>query len=162
MSIIRVTKQFHFEMAHALLDYDGPCKNIHGHSYQLNVTVKGKVKTPSVPARPPEPFRAGADNTSNSDEGMVVDFGVIKKIVKDLVVDVFDHALVLNEKAKIDVSNFEFMNKLIRVPYQPTCENMLVHFAKTIQDHLPNHIKLHSLFLRETNTSFAEWFAEDN
>lgn len=146
MSIIRVTKQFHFEMAHALLDYDGPCKNIHGHSYQLNVTVKGKVKT----------------NTSDSDEGMVVDFGVIKKVVKELVVDVFDHALVLNERAKIDVSNFEFMNKLIRVPYQPTCENMLVHFAKTIQDHLPGHIQLHSLFLRETNTSFAEWFAEDN
>lgn len=146
MSVVRVTKQFHFEMAHALLDYDGPCKNIHGHSYQLNVTVKGNVKT----------------NTSDSDEGMVVDFGIIKKIVKELVVDVFDHALVLNERAKIDVSNFEFMNKLIRVPYQPTCENMLVHFAKTIQEHLPNHIKLHSLFLRETNTSFAEWFAEDN
>lgn len=146
MSIIRVTKQFHFEMAHALLDYDGPCKNIHGHSYQLNVTVKGKVKT----------------NTNDSDEGMVVDFGVIKKVVKELVVDVFDHALVLNEKAKIDVSNFEFMNKLIRVPYQPTCENMLIHFAKTIQDNLPNHIELHSLFLRETNTSFAEWFAVDN
>lgn len=146
MSIIRVTKQFHFEMAHALLDYDGPCKNIHGHSYQLNVTVKGMVKT----------------NTSDSDEGMVVDFGIIKKIVKELVVDVYDHALVLNQKAKIDVSNLELMNKLIRVPYQPTCENMLVHFAKTIQDNLPSHIKLHSLFLRETNTSFAEWFAEDN
>lgn len=146
MSVVRVTKQFHFEMAHALLDYDGPCKNIHGHSYQLNVTVKGMVKT----------------NTSDSDEGMVVDFGIIKKIVKGLVVDVFDHALVLNERAKIDVSNFEFMNKLIRVPYQPTCENMLVHFAKTIQQNLPSHIKLHSLFLRETNTSFAEWFSEDN
>lgn len=146
MSVVRVTKQFHFEMAHALLDYDGPCKNIHGHSYQLNVTVKGNVKT----------------NTSDSDEGMVVDFGIIKKIVKEMVVDVYDHALVLNQKAKIDVSNFEFMNKLIRVPYQPTCENMLVHFAKTIQAHLPSHIKLHSLFLRETNTSFAEWFAEDN
>jgi 6-pyruvoyltetrahydropterin/6-carboxytetrahydropterin synthase len=146
MSVVRVTKQFHFEMAHALLDYDGPCKNIHGHSYQLNVTVKGMVKT----------------NTSDSDEGMVVDFGIIKKIVKELVVDVFDHSLVLNERAKIDVSNFEFMNKLIRVPYQPTCENMLVHFAKTIQQNLPSHIKLHSLFLRETNTSFAEWFAEDN
>ena len=146
MSVVRVTKQFHFEMAHALLDYDGPCKNIHGHSYQLNVTVKGMVKT----------------NTSDSDEGMVVDFGIIKKIVKELVVDVFDHALVLNERAEIDVSNFEFMNKLIRVPYQPTCENMLVHFAKTIQQNLPSHIKLHSLFLRETNTSFAEWFVEDN
>ncbi|MBE7442195.1 MAG: 6-carboxytetrahydropterin synthase QueD [Flavobacteriales bacterium] len=146
MSVVRVTKQFHFEMAHALLDYDGPCKNIHGHSYQLNVTVKGNVKT----------------NTSDSDEGMVVDFGIIKKIVKEMVVDVYDHALVLNQKAKIDVSNFEFMNKLIRVPYQPTCENMLVHFADVIKNNLPAHIQLHSLFLRETNTSFAEWFAEDN
>lgn len=146
MSTIRVTKQFHFEMAHALLNYDGPCKNIHGHSYQLNVTVKGKVKT----------------NTNDSDEGMVVDFGVIKKVVKDLVVDVYDHALVLNEKANIDVNQFQFMNKLIRVPYQPTCENMLVHFATLLKDKLPHNITLHSLFLRETNTSFAEWFAEDN
>ena len=146
MSVVRVTKQFHFEMAHALLDYDGPCKNIHGHSYQLNVTVKGNVKT----------------NTSDSDEGMVVDFGIIKKIVKELVVDVYDHALVMNERAKIDVSNFEFMNKLIRVPYQPTCENMLVHFADVIKNNLPADIQLHSLFLRETNTSFAEWFSEDN
>jgi len=146
MSTIRVTKQFHFEMAHALLNYDGPCKNIHGHSYQLNVTVKGKVKT----------------NTNDSDEGMVVDFGVIKNVVKDLVVDVYDHALVLNEKANIDVSQFQFMNKLIRVPYQPTCENMLVHFASLLKNKLPQDIILHSLFLRETNTSFAEWFAEDN
>lgn len=146
MSVIRVTKQFHFEMAHALLKYDGPCKNIHGHSYQLNVTVKGVVK----------------NNTSDSDEGMVVDFGVIKKVVKDLVVDVYDHALVLNEKATIDVSQFEFMDKLIRVPFQPTCENMLIYFASLLKDKLPTDIKLHSLFLRETNTSYAEWFAADN
>ncbi len=146
MSIIRVAKQFHFEMAHALLDYDGPCKNIHGHSYQLNVTVKGKVKT----------------NTSDSDEGMVVDFGIIKKVVKELVVDVYDHALVLNEKANINTANFECASKLIRVPFQPTCENMLVYFASLLKDELPKNVTLHSLFLRETNTSYAEWFAEDN
>lgn len=146
MSVIRVTKQFHFEMAHALLNYEGPCKNIHGHSYQLNVTVKGAVK----------------NNTNDSDEGMVVDFGVIKKVVKEHVVDVYDHALVLNVKADIDVSQFQFMNKLIRVPFQPTCENMLVYFAEVLKDKLPSHIQLHSLFLRETATSFAEWFANDN
>lgn len=147
MSIIRVTKQFHFEMAHALLNYDGPCKNIHGHSYQLNVTVKGKVKT----------------NTNDSDEGMVVDFGEIKKVVKDLVVDVYDHALVLNEKANIEVSQFQSASGgLIKVPFQPTCENMLVYFADLLKHKLPKNITLHSLFLRETNTSFAEWFADDN
>jgi len=146
MSIIRITKQFEFEMAHALVGYDGPCKNIHGHSYKLDVTVKGEIK----------------EGTSDSDEGMVIDFGVIKKIVKDLIVEKYDHALVLNDKMEIDISNFDFMNKLILVPFQPTCELLLAHYAKLIIQELPVNISLHSLFLRETPTSYAEWFAEDN
>ena len=146
MSVIRITKEFQFEMAHALLGYDGPCKNIHGHSYKLDVTVLGNVK----------------EDTSDSDEGMVVDFGVIKNIVKELIVDEFDHSLVLNEKMNIDKSQFSFMNKLILVPYQHTCELMLVDFAKMIKENLPANIQLHSLMLRETPTSYAEWFAADN
>ncbi len=146
MSTIRITKEFQFEMAHALLGYDGPCKNIHGHSYKLNVTVLGQVK----------------ENTSDSDEGMVIDFGIIKNIVKKLIIDEYDHSLVLNEQMKIDKSQFNFMNKLIIVPFQPTCELLLVHFAQLIKAQLPTHIKLHSLFLRETPSSYAEWFAEDN
>lgn len=146
MSIIRITKEFQFEMAHALVGYDGPCKNIHGHSYKLKVTVKGDVK----------------EGTSDSDEGMVIDFGIIKRIVKDLIVDKYDHSLVLNEKMDVDISQFQFMNSLIISPYQPTCENMLIDFAEIIQEKLPNHISLHSLFLRETPNSYAEWFAADN
>lgn len=146
MSIIRITKEFKFEMAHALLGYEGPCKNIHGHSYKLNVTVKGKVK----------------NETSDSDEGMVVDFGIIKKIVNDLIIHKYDHALVLNEKMKIDFSQFNFMQKLILVPFQPTCENLLLQYANLIKTQLPANLSLHSLFLRETPTSYAEWFAEDN
>lgn len=146
MSAIRITKEFDFEMAHALVGYDGPCKNIHGHSYKLKVTVKGNVK----------------NNTSDSDEGMVVDFGIIKKIVKELIVDKYDHALVLNQKMKIDETQFDFMNKLIIVPFQPTCENLLLHYADLIKEKLPNQLELTYLFLRETPTSYAEWFAEDN
>lgn len=146
MSIIRITKEFKFEMAHALIGYDGPCKNIHGHSYRLNVTVKGKVK----------------NGTSDSDEGMVVDFGIIKKIVNELIVDKYDHALVLNDKMKIDFSTFDFMQKLILVPFQPTCENLLLHYAELIKAQLPSNLSLNSLFLRETPTSFAEWYADDN
>ena len=146
MSVIRITKEFQFEMAHALVGYDGPCKNIHGHSYKLKVTVKGEVKK----------------DTSDSDEGMVIDFGLIKKIVNDLIVDKYDHSLVLNEKMEIDTAQFKFMNKLIILPYQPTCELMLVDFAAQIKEQLPSHIELHSLFLRETPNSYAEWFAEDN
>jgi len=146
MSIIRITKEFQFEMAHALLGYDGPCKNIHGHSYQLKVTVKGEIK----------------EGTSDSDEGMVIDFGVIKEIVNEQIVNPYDHSLVLNEKMNIDTSQFGFMNKLIIVPFQPTCEKLLVHYASLIQSKLPARITLHSLFLRETPNSYAEWFAEEN
>lgn len=146
MSVIRITKEFEFEMAHALLGYDGPCKNIHGHSYKLKVAVKGTVK----------------NGTNDSDEGMVVDFGVIKKIVKELIVDVYDHSLVLNQKMDIDTSQFQFMNKLISVPFQPTCENLLVHYAELIKSKLPDHLTLSYLFLRETPSSYAEWFAEDH
>ncbi|PCJ26358.1 MAG: 6-carboxytetrahydropterin synthase QueD [Flavobacteriales bacterium] len=146
MAIIRITKEFQFEMAHALLGYDGPCKNIHGHSYKLDVTVIGEVK----------------NGTSDSDEGMVIDFGVIKKIIKELIVDEYDHSLVLNEKMKIDPAQFNFMNKLIIVPFQPTCELLLDHYANLIKSKLPSNIQLHSLKLRETPTSYAEWFAADN
>jgi len=146
MSVIRITKEFQFEMAHALLGYDGPCKNIHGHSYQLKVTVKGKVK----------------ENTSDSDEGMVIDFGIVKNIVNEQVVHPYDHSLVLNQKMKIDKTQFEFMEKLILLPFQPTCENLLVHYAALIKNQFPKNIHLHSLFLRETPNSYAEWFAEDN
>ncbi len=146
MSVIRITKEFHFEMAHALLGYDGPCKNIHGHSYHLKVTVKGEIK----------------EGTTDSDEGMVIDFGIIKNIVNDLIVKPYDHSLVLSDKIKIDENQYEFMNKLIIVPFQPTCELLLIEFVALIKSKLPSTISLESLFLRETPNSYAEWFADDN
>ena len=146
MSVIRITKEFNFEMAHALMGYDGPCKNIHGHSYHLEVTVKGLVK----------------NETNDSDEGMVVDFGDIKRVVKTEIVDLYDHALVLNEKMGLDLPQLNFMQKLITVPFQPTCENLLDHFAKLIQAKIPEKVTLIRLYLRETPTSYAEWYLEDN
>jgi 6-pyruvoyltetrahydropterin/6-carboxytetrahydropterin synthase len=146
MSTIRITKEFKFEMAHALVGHNGPCKNIHGHSYKLKVSVKGKVK----------------NGTNDSDEGMVVDFTIIKNIVDKLIVKEYDHSLVLWDKMKIDKAQFDFMNKLILVPFNPTCENLLVSFATMIKKELPSNIELTYLLLRETPNSYAEWFAEDN
>lgn len=147
MSAIRLTKEFKWEMAHALLGYDGPCRNIHGHSYELVVTVIG---VPSMRIDDPK-------------LGMVMDFKDLKGIVRDCIVDEVDHALMLNEAVDADLvtslrKNYE---KIILVPYQPTTENMLTDFAGRIQKKLPSHIKLHSLRLRETVTSYAEWFAQD-
>lgn len=149
MSNIRITKQFSFETGHALYGYDGKCKNVHGHSYRLDVTVIG---TPI------------SDNT-NVKFGMVIDFTDLKKIVKAEIVDVFDHATVFNKNTPHVELAKELADRghdVILVDYQPTSEMMIIDFAQKIQKHLPKNIKLHSLKLQETATSFAEWFASEN
>ncbi|HSM64392.1 MAG TPA: 6-carboxytetrahydropterin synthase [Gillisia sp.] len=149
MNKIRITKQFSFETGHALYGYDGKCKNVHGHSYKLSVTVIGTPIT----------------DTSNVKYGMVIDFTDLKKIVKSEIVDKFDHATVFNK----NTPHIELARELesrdhnvILVEYQPTSENMVIDFADKIMSQLPPQIKLFSLKLQETDTSFAEWYASDN
>ena len=149
MSTIRITKQFNFETGHALYGYDGKCKNVHGHSYKLSVTVSGSPIT---------------DN-SNVKFGMVIDFSDLKKIVKEEIVDIFDHATVFNQ----NTPHIELAKELqardhhvILVDYQPTSEMMVIDFAAKIKSRLPKNINLFSLKLQETDTSFAEWFASDH
>jgi len=149
MSSIRITKQFSFETGHALYGYDGKCKNVHGHSYRLNVTVIGSPIT---------------DHT-HVKFGMVIDFSDLKKIVKEEIVNVFDHATVFNKNTPHVELAKELADRghnVLLVDYQPTSEMMVIDFAKKIQIRLPDNIKLFSLKLQETATSFAEWFASDN
>ena len=149
MSLIRITKQFTFETGHALYGYDGKCKNVHGHSYKLSVTVIG------------QPIL----DTSNVKFGMVIDFTDLKKIVKEEIVDQFDHATVFNQNTPHVELAKELSDRghhVILVDYQPTSENMVLDFAKKISNRLPVNIQLHSLKLQETESSFAEWFASDN
>ena len=149
MTKIRITKQFSFETGHALYGYDGKCKNVHGHSYKLSVTVAGTPLT----------------DASHVKFGMVIDFGDLKTIVKEEVVDQFDHATVFNQNTPHIELAKELKSRdhhVILVDYQPTSENMVIDFAARIKSRLPSNIELHSLKLQETESSFAEWFASDN
>ena len=144
--MVRITKEFKFEMAHALHGYDGLCKNIHGHSYKLCVTVKGEVK----------------NDSGNAKDGMVLDFDILKSIVKPEIINKYDHSLVLNANSphsEIDLSAFE---KVFFLPYQPTSENLVTDFALKIKNKLPQGIELYKVVLSETATSFAEWNSQDN
>src|SRR5574343_1803601 len=149
MSKIRITKQFSFETGHALFGYDGKCNNVYGHSYKLSVTVIGSPIA----------------DTANVKYGMVIDFGDLKKIVKEEIVDVFDHATVFNQNTPHIELAKELQDRghhVILVDYQPTSENMVIDFAAKISARLPQAIQLHSLRLQETETSVAEWYASDN
>lgn len=145
---VRVTKQFKFETGHAIYGYDGLCKNVHGHSFKLDVTIIGQPIT-------------DPDHVKN---GMVIDFGDLKTIVNKEIVQPFDHATVLNVKSphKAIADEMEIRgHKILKVSYQPTCEMMIIDFALKLKAKLPDHLKLYSLKLRETETAFAEWYADD-
>jgi len=129
--------------------YDGLCREIHGHSYRLFVTVKGEPQSdPNSPKL-----------------GMVMDFGVLKRIVNEQIVDRLDHSLMMRNTLAAEDTVAALGARFTRVvltEYQPTCENMLADFAERLLGALPDDIELHSLRLHETATSFAEWYASDN
>ncbi|MDR2937563.1 MAG: 6-carboxytetrahydropterin synthase [Prevotellaceae bacterium] len=144
--IVRVTKEFSFEMAHLLESYDGQCSNIHGHSYRLFVTICG---TPITDITSPK-------------YGMVMDFTDLKRIVNEFIIEKVEHALMLRQGTKMDEALKKIHTKIVCVNYQPTCENMVIQMAEILKNELPKNVQLHSIKLYETATSFAEWHASDN
>lgn len=138
-----LTREFRLEMAHALVGYDGLCSQIHGHSYRLEVTVGG----------------ACVESAEGAKMGMLLDFGAIKEAVECSVIAQFDHSLVLRRTPQteevIEVLSRHF-ERINAVEWQPTCENLLAHFATLITPLLPAGIRLRSLRLHETVNNCAE------
>lgn len=138
-----LTKTFHFEAAHALVGYDGKCRNIHGHSYELQVTVKGMP----------------VDEPGNPKNGMVIDFHDLKRIVNEEVVERLDHSFIIGTNMPDDFVESAKRNfdKIVCVAYQPTTENMLTDFVERIKVKLPQNVELYCVRLQETRDSYAEW-----
>lgn len=127
MPKVYCTKEFEFEAAHHLLNYDGPCANVHGHSYKLQVTVSGQV------------YLAGS---LDAHDNMVLDFKDLKKIVEENIIRTHDHA------------------DLNGIYENPTAEVMVVKMYGELLKHLPRDVKIESVKLWETSTSFAEYRGE--
>lgn len=144
---IRVTKDFNFEMGHALDHHDGKCKHLHGHTYHLSVTILGDPKP----------------STESPDSGMVIDFGNLKKIVKSEIVDKYDHSLVLHKDSKYltNIESWPHTERLYLTDYQPTCENLLLEFVAILKPYFKGDVELVRMKLNETTTSYAEWYKED-
>lgn len=138
--MLKVTKIFRFETAHAIHGYEGLCKNIHGHSYILHVTV-------------------GISN-SNDDylpgTGFIIDFKDLKKIINEVVVKPFDHALILSENFLQHHPEIKKMEHLHIWNIEPSVENMLVYIKKALEGKFPVGLELCKLKLYETSDSYAE------
>lgn len=139
--MIQVTKIFRFEMAHAINGYEGACKNIHGHTYVLHVTIT----------------RNNDEDTFIPPPGFVFDFKELKRIVKDSVIKKLDHSLVLSTDYLAVNPAFSVAENIQIWEVEPSAENILIHIKKWIEVILPSEVLLENLKLYETTDSYAEW-----
>ena len=142
--MLSVTKIVHFEMAHALHGYKGACKNIHGHSYELQVTVTDeKAINEFIPA-----------------PGFIVDFKELKQCISKNLLQIFDHTLLLSTDYLSDHPTLRNQENLLEWKMEPTAENLLLFMKQQLLENLPNGIRLIKLKLFETKDSYAEWSNE--
>jgi 6-pyruvoyltetrahydropterin/6-carboxytetrahydropterin synthase len=139
--MIAITKVVRFEAAHAIYGYAGPCAHIHGHSYELHVTIAAKDQT--------DGFIEGT--------GIMVDFKELKAWLQELVIKIFDHKLVLSKAYLAATTNTFLQQEVVVFDAEPTAENLLIHIQKEITGKIPSHLTLLSLRLWETRDSYAEW-----
>jgi len=141
-----VTKQISLSIGHRLLNYEGPCKNIHGHNIKLEFVFSPKLYGP------------------NPKDGFVVDFGKIKKELGEWADETFDHAMIINPYDKDLIDFLTDKSKCFIMPDEgsiglsnPTMENMVVLFyKKALKFAERNHIKLHSIRLYESDTAWVD------
>ncbi len=115
--ILSITRRLEFDSGHRIPNHDGQCKHLHGHRYAIEITLTGEV----------------ADHPGKADDGMVLDFGDIKRLANQYVVEPWDHAFLV---AKEDAGLVAFLgtlpnHKTVIMEHVPTVEN-LAHAAFTI------------------------------
>tara|TARA_S200000501_G_C20822862_1_gene743664 strand:+ start:753 stop:1208 length:456 start_codon:yes stop_codon:yes gene_type:complete len=144
--MLTITRKFEFDAGHRIPDHKSLCKNLHGHRYQLEITLKGSI----------------IENDGCSENGMLMDFSDIKLITKKNLIDIWDHSFIVYEK-DFEVKNFlETIknHRTVVVNKIPTVEN-LAKFAFEIlkplfRSRYGNNLKLHRLKLNETPNCWAE------
>jgi 6-pyruvoyltetrahydropterin/6-carboxytetrahydropterin synthase len=139
---VKVCKIFTFDAAHQLVNHKGKCAHLHGHTYRLEVVLKGPLKGPDTP----------------SDEGFVIDFGDMKTIIKETVVDRLDHAfLACGNEPALEVLR-QTNSRVAMLGFRTTAENLCIWICRTLRD---AGLPVCSVKLWETPNSWAEVMAED-
>ncbi len=135
-------------MGHRVPNHVSLCKNPHGHRYRADITIGGLLVT----------------EQDDPEQDMIVDFGVIKKLINDYVIEPLDHAFMYANYDKIYASfvkeNGNF--KTVKVTFTPTAERIAEYIAlevtKVLSEHTPD-IRVVAVDLYETPKSKATWTA---
>ena len=149
---MQITTRLEFDAGHRIPCHKSQCRNLHGHRYAIEITLSGNI----------------ISQENISDNGMVMDFSDVKKIARDSVVDVWDHAFLVY---KNDTDVLNFLNtlpdhKTVVFPSVPTAENMAAKAFEILdeqyKDVYGNQLKLERVRLYETPNSWADAINPDN
>jgi 6-pyruvoyltetrahydropterin/6-carboxytetrahydropterin synthase len=122
MHMLTITKKFEFSASHILPNHPGHCSNLHGHNYILEVTL--------------------GRNELHEKSGMIMDFGMLKGIVADQILNRVDHA---------------HLNDVLG-DMRPTAENLVLWIGEKLSPIFANgEAWLQRICLYETSTCYAEW-----
>lgn len=139
--MLKVAKEFSFDMAHLLDGHDGKCQNLHGHTYKLQVIVSGETEN------------------NGAKKGMVIDFADLKRAVNELIISPMDHAFIYDQSSERETKIAQLLQQLnsktFALPMRSTAENLAQFIFQRLQENVGFH--LHSVRLWETPTSFAEY-----
>ena len=150
LNMLSVTKEVTFDCAHMLSGHAALCKNLHGHTYKVQITVYG------------------TQIQEGSSAGMVIDFKHLKQAIQEVIMDKFDHAVIFSDLqyrnlAEQDLYEWAtaFGMRHFVMPTRTTAENMAIFFKKAIHDYLVEVIRLDNIDfvvakVYETPTSYAE------
>ena len=142
--MLKITKVIEWDMGHRVPNHKNKCSNPHGHRYRLEVTITGEI----------------ISEKGLSSEGMIHDFGDIKKIIMESIHDIADHSFMLYDKDPFTTILKNIKNipiNLVVVPFIPTAENIVKWCYKKIQKQLPGNLKVYHCRLYETPKSWADY-----
>lgn len=148
MSVVEITRKVEFDAAHRLESHTSKCRNVHGHRYVLEVTLRGEPTA----------------EQGNPADGMVFDFGDVKSILNEHLVDEWDHALIVCEHDELMCRVLDMLpddHRSVVIPLPPTVENMArVAFIRLAPALTTSAMKLQRLRLYETPNCWADVTAE--
>ncbi len=135
--MITVTKTIKFDAAHILTNHQGLCKNLHGHTYRVDVSVA-----------------QGSGDTRD----MVIDFKDLKRIASEVVCERFDHAFIYNTESAGEREIAAVVEKngmrTVAIPFRSTAENLARMFFGELKARIPG---LSAVKVWETADSCAEY-----
>lgn len=143
---MQITTRLEFDAGHRIPDHKSQCRNLHGHRYAIEITLSGDI----------------IQQDHASENGMVMDFSDVKKIARETVVDVWDHAFIVYEgdQVVLDFLNSLPNHKTVIFPTIPTAENMASEAFRLLKaqykDIYGNHLTLERVRLYETPNSWTD------